>query len=178
MHFTLELSGQVAFLHGTLQILDEKAAFPVNKVKIDCNQGRGFCTLDEVDLKFPSRRDFSPSFTVFWTDPLHYRITRWTKDLIEANYEVSAKQCRNTKLQLNFKAKEYYMITTNAGEQCEVLGVKFDKLKKPRISKIMDGEDLIQAEFDAFRKKQYEFLASGYRKRVEDAVKKAKAASR
>ena len=61
------------------------------------------------------------------------------------------KPCRNTKLQLNFKAKEYYMITTNAGEECEVLGTKFPKLDKPRISKIVDGAKLIDAENQAFR---------------------------
>ena len=48
------------------------------------------------------------------------------------------------------------MITTNTGEQCELLGQKIDKLDKPRISRIVDGQKLIQAEYDAFRKQQYE----------------------
>src|SRR5262245_16077681 len=33
-----------ATLQGTLQILDDKAAFPVNKVKIRCVQSEGYCT--------------------------------------------------------------------------------------------------------------------------------------
>jgi hypothetical protein len=69
------------------------------------------------------------------------------------------------------------MITTNAGEQCEVLGVKVDKLDKPRISKIVDGEKLIQAEYAAFRKRKFEMLASEYRDQITSAVKRAEASS-
>ena len=63
-------------------------------------------------------------FTIFWIDDDQYKITKWTEDVVEADYDAGAlqKPCRNTKLQLNFKAKEYYMITTNAGEECEILG--------------------------------------------------------
>ncbi len=58
-----------AEIKGTLQMLHEKAAFPVNFVRVECHQRRGYCTLDEVDLQFPSRHGFAPSFTVYWNDP-------------------------------------------------------------------------------------------------------------
>jgi hypothetical protein len=98
-----------AKLEGTLQMLDEKPAFPVNKVKIMCVQHEGSCTLDEIDVQFPTEKDWAAGFTIYWTDPTEYKITKWTGDVIEADYEASgalAKPCRNTKLQLNFKAKE------------------------------------------------------------------------
>ena len=44
-----------ARLEGTLQMLDEKAAYPVNKVKIECDQNDGYCALDEIDVQFPKR---------------------------------------------------------------------------------------------------------------------------
>ncbi len=94
---------------------------------------------------------------------LDFKITNWTKDVIEADFEASGKKCRNNKLQLNFKAKEYFLLATNTGEQCEILGRRME-LEKPRISKLVDGGALIQAEFNAFRKTQFELLASEYRK--------------
>jgi len=168
-----------ATLQGTIQMLDETAAFPVNQVKIRCVKHEGYCTLDEIDVQFPKETDWVLGFTVYWTDPLQYKITKWTDDVVEADYEAAAlaTQCRNTKLQLNFKAKEYFVITTNAGEQCEVMGVKFDELKKPRISKIVDGEKLIQAEYAAFRKRQFEVLASEYRDQITSAAERAASAS-
>lgn len=120
------------------------------------------------------------TFDIFWPDETEYKITRWTADSIEAGYEPSPteKPCRTTKLQLNFNAKEYFMITTNAHDQgCDVLGVKFDKLTKPRIAKIVDGEKIIQAERQAFRKRQFEMLASEYRRQITTAVEKANSAS-
>lgn len=174
-----KLDGQAndgyARVRGTLQLLDEKAAFPVNNINMECDQHRGYCMLHEVAVQFPSRKDFRPDFSILWPGPSGYRITKWTKDIVEADYESVGNQCRNTKLQLNFKTKEYYMITTNAGKQCEVLGAKFEKLKRPRIAKVVDGREIIRAEVNAFRKKQYEFLASDYRKAIELAIKSATA---
>jgi hypothetical protein len=93
---------------------------------------------EEIEVQLPKETDWVLGFTIYWSDPLRYKITRWTDDLVEADYEASGaltKQCRNTKLQLNFKAKEYYMICTNTGEQCEIMGIKLDPLTKPRVSK-------------------------------------------
>lgn len=168
-----------ATVRGTLQMLDEKAAFPVNKVKIRCVEHEGFCTLDEIDVQFPSGTDWVMGFTVFWTDPLQYKITKWTNDVVEAAYEAHAQQCRNTKLQLNFKAKEYFMVTTNAGEECaEVWGLKFDKLARPRISRIVNGDKLIAEEYESFKRKQFELLASEHRAEIAEAIKRAQSAAR
>lgn len=112
--------------------------------------------------------------------PNGIQITKWTDDAAEADFEPSGhleRQCPNTKLQLNFKAKEYYLITMNAGEECELLGVKIPKLDKPRISKIVDGKKLIAAEYESFRKQQYELLASEYRNEIAFAVERAKSAA-
>jgi len=170
-----------AKVEGTLQLLDEKVAFPVNKVTVRCVQRVGYCTLDEVDVWIPEETDWSSEFSVASVDQVQYNITKWTEDVIEAEAEPSAlfKPCRTTKLQLNFKAKEYYVITTNTGDECEkvFLGPKFGKLPKPRTSKIVDGDKLIQEEYDAFNKRKLEVLASEYKNAITSAVEKAKSAS-
>jgi hypothetical protein len=168
-----------ARVQGTLQLLEEKAAFPVNKVKLECAKHEGSCTLDEIDVEFPKETDWAAGFAIYWTGEVQYKITNWTDDVIEATYEPSGlleKPCRDTKLQLNFKAKEYYMITTNAGGECEFMGQKLGKLDKPRISRIVAGQKLIDAENEAFRQRQFDLLASEYRDQVTGAVERAKAA--
>jgi hypothetical protein len=57
------------------------------------------------------------------------------------------------------------------------MGQKIGKLDTPRISRIVDGDKLIDAEYDAFRKQRYEMLASEYRDQIASAVERAKAAS-
>ena len=69
-------------------------------------------------------------------------------------------------MNLNFKTKEFYYITRNAGGECEVLGVTLDKLSKPRIAQIVDGSKIIRDEFARIEKAAYDVLASDFRKRV------------
>ena len=75
-------------------------------------------------------------------------------------------------MNLNFKTKEFYYITRNAGGNCEVLGVKFDKLPKPRISQIVDGSNIIREEFAKIEKAAYDVLASDFRKKIAKLIKK------
>jgi hypothetical protein len=75
-------------------------------------------------------------------------------------------------LNLNFKTKEFYFITKNAGGNCEVLGTTFEKLAKPRISQIIKGEKIINVEFEKIRKTAFEFLASDFRRKVEKSIAK------
>ena len=70
-------------------MLDERAAYPVNRVKIECVQNEGYCTLDEVDVQYPRDNDWVQGFTILWTDDLQYKITNWTDDVVEANSETS-----------------------------------------------------------------------------------------
>lgn len=176
-HFAAK-HGDYAIVDGTLQLLDERAAYPVNKVKIRCARQTGYCTLDEVDLVFPARHDFSASFKIYWTDPTEYKITKWSDDVIEAEFETSGEQCRTTKLELNFKTKEYFMITKNAGPECEILGQKLEKLKRPRISQIVNGEEIIQTEDNAFQKTKSKMISSEFRARIEELSKKEQAAQK
>ena len=75
-------------------------------------------------------------------------------------------------MSLNFKTKEFYFITKNAGGKCEFLGTKVDKLPKPRISQIVDGEQIINKEFRKIAKAAYEVLSSDFREKAEKIVKK------
>ena len=90
---------------------------------------------------------------------------------MQAEYEAPSDACRSTTMELNFKTKEFYLITKNAGGNCEVLGQKIDPLKKPRISQIVDGEQIIARENETFRQKTYRMLSSEIRARVESYQK-------
>jgi hypothetical protein len=77
-------------------------------------------------------------------------------------------------LNFNFKTKEFYLITRNAGGDCKlILGGELKRLEKPRIAQIMDGRKVIQDKFLEIEKSAYEALASDFRKRAKEAQEKA-----
>ena len=76
-------------------------------------------------------------------------------------------------MSLNFKTKEFFFITKNAGGKCEILGQAVDKLSKPRISQVVEGTKIFDKEFERIKKSAYSFLASDFRKKVDEAVAKA-----
>ena len=100
--------------------------------------------------------------------PDFYDIIRWTENEIEAVPSGSTPAaCRTTSLSLNFKTKEFYQITRNAGGDCEALGVTVEPLDKPRISQLIDGEQIINEEFAKVQQAAFEVLASDFRKQVK-----------
>jgi hypothetical protein len=155
-----------------MTILDERTAFPINYVKVRCDKSEGYCRLDELDIQPPKQRDWAYNFTIFWADVLFYRITQWSNDVIQEEYE-GANACRSTIMDLNFKTKEFYLITKNTARDCQILGQKLDRLKKPRISQIVDGEQIITKEHQAFRRNIYEMLSSQFRAVIEKHQKSA-----
>ncbi|MEQ1520555.1 MAG: hypothetical protein ABL936_04715 [Aestuariivirga sp.] len=156
-----------AFVFGTMTIVDERPAWPINSVKLNCFKDEGYCRLDELDVQPPTENDWTYNYSIFWTDSLYYKIIRWSEDVVQAEFESSGNACRTTTMDLNFKTKEFYLITKNSGEVCEVLGQKMEQLRKPRISQIVDGEKIIAAELQSFKKKSYLMLSSEFRARVE-----------
>lgn len=156
-----------AFVTGTMIIVDERPAWPINSVKLNCFKDEVYCRLDELDLQPPTENDWIYNFSILWTDALYYKIIRWSEDVVQAEYESSGNACRSTTMDLNFKTKEFYLITKNTGEVCEVLGQKMEQLRKPRISQIVDGEKIIAAELQSFKQKSYSMLSSETRARIE-----------
>lgn len=165
--FTSTNTPDAAFVTGTMTIIDDKIAWPMNLVKLRCFKSDSYCTLDEVDIVDPKENEFSQDFSVIWSDPLYYKITTWSDDAIQAQYEAPKDACRSTTMELNFKTKEYYLITKNTGNPCEVLGQKLEHLKKPRISQLVDGEKIFASENENFRQKTFNFLSSEFREKLQ-----------
>jgi hypothetical protein len=160
-----------ASVQGTMIIIDDKIYGPINHAKLHCSKTQKNCELNEIHLVVPDDKSWGQNYQIIEDSPETYDITRWDQDTIDAESPgKSADSCRTTSINLNFKTKEFYFITRNAGGNCELLGMKFDKLPKPRISQIIDGSSLINEEFSKVDKAAYDALSSEFRKKVENAI--------
>ena len=161
-----------ASIQGTMIIIDEKIMWPINHVKVKCYKNQNYCQLDQIQINVPDDKSWSQNYHVLENDTEYYDITRWSQDSIDAEPMETGSGCRTTSMSLNFKTKEFYYITRNAGGNCEVLGVKFDKLPKPRIAQIVDGSNIIREEFAKIEKAAYDVLASDFRKKIAKLITK------
>lgn len=159
-----------ASVEGTVTILDDKIAWPVNHRKINCYKSGNSCEVRQIVLNMPDAKSFSQSYHVMEDNPETYNITRWSDDVIDAEYPSEPDSCRTTSLSLNFKNKEFFFITKNAGGKCKFLGTPIEKLPKPRISQVVDGKKIIEEEFGKIAKTAYELLSSDFRKRVDKFI--------
>lgn len=157
-----------ASIQGTMIIIDEKIAWPINHVKVKCYKKQNYCQLDQIQVSVPDDKSWSQNYHVMENEAEYYDISRWGQDSIDAEPRETGSGCRTTSMNLNFKTKEFYYITRNAGGKCEVLGVTLDKLPKPRIAQIVDGSKIIRDEFAKIEKAAYEVLASDFRKKVDN----------
>jgi hypothetical protein len=160
-----------AVVEGTVTLIDEQIAWPINHVKLTCSRRGGECRADQIDFARPNAKSWSQNYQVMY-DSENYTITGWDKDTIDARFERTANACRTTSLNLNFKTKEFFYITRNAGGDCQVLGVTFENLPKPRIAQIIDGSKIIAAEFATIEKAAYDVLASDFRRKVDQLAGK------
>jgi len=161
-----------ASIQGTMIIIDEKIMWPINHVKVKCYKNQNYCQLDQIQINVPDDKSWSQNYHVLENDTEYYDITRWSQDSIDAEPTETGSGCRTTSMSLNFKTKEFYYITRNAGGNCEVLGVKFDKLPKPRIAQIVDSSNIIREEFAKIEKAAYDVLASDFRKKIAKLITK------
>jgi len=156
-----------ASIQGTMIIIDEKIAWPINHVKVKCYKKDNYCQLDQIQVSVPDDKSWSQNYHVMENDAEYYEISRWGQDSIDAVPRETGSGCRTTSMNLNFKTKEFYYITRNAGGKCEALGVTLDKLPKPRVAQIVDGTKIIRDEFAKIEKAAYDVLASDFRKKVD-----------
>ena len=169
-------SDDLALVQGTVIILDDRISWPINHVKISCYKRSSSCRWDQINISIPDEDSWLQNYHVIGSDPDFYNIIRWTENEIEAIPSSSTPTaCRTTSLSLNFKTEEFYQITRNAGGNCEVLGVTFEPLDKPRISQVVDGEQIINEEFAKVEQAAFEVLASDFRKQVNNLITKAQA---
>lgn len=171
--FSSYITDKFASVQGTMIIVDDDIAWPINHSKIKCFKSTGQCEFSQIYLNVPNDSSWSQSYHVMEQDTEYYSISRWGKDSIESHPLGGSNDCRNTSLSLNFKTREFYFITRNAGGDCKVLGVEFEKLNKPRIAQIVDGSKIIPAEFAKVSKKAFDVLSSDFRKKAESLMKNA-----
>lgn len=170
------ISDDVASVRGTLKILDENIAYPVNHVKIRCEREEGICTYQQVALLLPDETSFAQTYHVSDVADEFYRITHWGTDQVTA-VPLFEAGCRTNQLTMNFTTQEFYEITRNlsSGDCDTAVGVSIPKLERPRIAQIVDGEELIAAEFKQIQEETYGYFSSAFRARV-DALKPAEGA--
>jgi len=162
----------IASIQGTMIIIDEQIAWPINHIKVICYKGQNYCRLDQIQVSVPDDKSFSQNYVIQENSPEYYNVSRWGQDSIDAEPRETGTGCRTTSMNLNFKTKEFYYITRNAGGNCEALGVTLPKLPKPRIAQIVDGSNIIREEFAKVQKAAYDVLASDFRKKVDKLITK------
>jgi len=160
-----------AFVKGTVEIIDEKIAYPINHVDIECNRNEGTCEYRQIALTLPDENSWVQSYIVGEIADDTYQITRWEGQLIDA-VPLDTSACRTTQLSLNFETQEFFEIARNntAGDCETMLGVTLPRLEKPRVSRIVDGREIISAEFKAISEETFTFFSSSFRNRAEALV--------
>lgn len=163
------LAADTASVAGTMKILDERIAWPVNYAVLSCYRRERYCDRWTTQLTLPSEDDWVRMYHLQEASRDLFKITRWENQMIEAvPYDES--KCRVSSLSLNFQTEEFFEITRNAGGDCDVLGVKLPKLDKPRIAQLVNGKETIQQELSALQKTAYGYLSSAFRAQVEQAT--------
>ncbi|HHG86652.1 MAG TPA: hypothetical protein ENJ82_18025 [Bacteroidetes bacterium] len=174
--FSSFITDDYASVQGTMKIVDDNITWPINHSKIKCFKATGQCEFSQIYLNVPDESSWSQNYHVMEADTEYYSISRWGKDSIETLPLGGSNACRTTSISLNFKTKEFYFITKNAGGECKALGVELEKLSKPRIAQVVDGAEIINSKFSEIQKKSFEVLASDFRKKVQASIEKAKKA--
>lgn len=173
--FPLDFGGTIinnwAFVKGTVEIIDEKIAYPVNHVDIECSRNEGTCAYRQIALTLPDENSWSQSYHVGKVADETFRITQWEGQLIDA-VPLNNNGCRTTQLSLNFETQEFFEIARNntAGDCETMLGVTLPRLEKPRVSRIVDGRDIINGEFQAISEETFTYFSSSFRNQIEGFV--------
>ncbi|WP_106745239.1 hypothetical protein [Yoonia maritima] len=163
-----------AFVKGTVEIIDERIAYPVNHVDIECSRNEGTCEYRQMALMLPDQNSWVQSYHVGEIADDTYRITRWEGQLIDA-VPLNDSACRTNQLSLNFETQEFFEIArNNTAAECEtMLGVTFQRLEEPRVSRIVDGREIINGEFEAISEEAFTYFSSSFRNQIDDFVSRA-----
>ena len=180
--FAFEAGGTIdadfATVKGTVKIIDERIAYPVNYVKIECFKAQAYCKYRQTILMLPDENSFTNSYGVSDMAEEFYKVTRWTNDQVDATPMI-ATGCRVNQLSFNFTTKEYFEIARNntAGDCQTSLGITLPLLQKPRVSQFVDGSDIIAGEFKRISNEVQTYYSSAFRSRVQTLNKSQAAAA-
>lgn len=165
-------SDDLASVQGTVTLLDERIAWPINHVTISCYKRTLHCEWDQINLHVPGLDSWSQSYHVMVNQTDVFRVTRWSDNEIEGvPSSQTSTSCRTRSLIMNFRTEEFYEITRNAGGDCEVLGtVAVPPLSKPRIAQVVDGERIIEEEFSKVQRSAIDVLASGFQNQLRELI--------
>lgn len=167
-NFSSFVMKDIASVEGTMIIVDERIAWPINHTKVVCLRSENTCELSKFYLVLPDDNSWTQTYQVMEDLSESYDISRWTENEIESHPLGTSSGCRNTSLSLNFKTKEFYLITRNAGGDCKLpLGGQLDKLPKPRVSQILDGEKVVSDKFSEIQTAAWNVLSSEFRRRAK-----------
>jgi hypothetical protein len=161
------ISPRRASVKGTVRIIGENIASPVNHVRVECIKEEQYCEYEQFVLNVPDRDSFSQSFSVMSAGRDIYKITRWEGDQIDA-IPLIAEGCRINQLSFNFKTKEFYEIARNNKQgDCKIGDITLPKLEKPRVSEIVDGEPIHREVFARIRRESLEYFSAEFRSQVK-----------
>jgi hypothetical protein len=153
---------------GTMTLLDETIAWPVNHTKISCSKATMTCDLEQIHLAFPDERSWTQMYQVIESPTESFEISRWQGSRVDAVRSEASASCRVLSLNLDFQTKEFFYIARNGLQDCEFMGTKMPRLAKPRIAQIVDGERVIASKFEEVRRAAFEVLSSDFRRRVRE----------
>lgn len=170
--FSSFITEDYASIEGTMTLIDERIAYPINHVKVECYKNQNYCEFNQIYILVPKEDSWSQTYHVMESGTEYYDITRWGENSIDCVPRETGSGCRTTSMNFNFKTKEFFYMTRNAGGDCEFMGVKIPKLEKPRIGQIVDGSEIINKEFGAVTKAAFDVLASDFRAKIEKLISK------
>lgn len=170
--FFSAMSDNHAIIEGTMTLIDERIAYPINHVKVECYKKENYCEFNQIRILVPNEKSWSQKFYVEESGADYYDITRWGESSIDGVLRGNGSGCRTTSMNFNFKTKEFFYFTRNAGGDCEFMGAEIPKLEKPRIGQIVDGSEIIDKEFGTISKAAFDVLASDFRSKVETLLSK------
>lgn len=171
--FPFDFGGSITENHavvtGTAEIIGARIARPINHVTIECSRRDGICDYRQIGLALPDETSWAQSYHVGVVADDTYRITRWDGQLVDA-VPVNDTACRTNQLSLNFETQEFFEIArNNTVGDCEAMsGTTLPRLEAPRLSRIVDGRDIVRAEFEAIGEETFTFYASAFRARVAE----------
>jgi hypothetical protein len=168
--YSSHMAKDSASVQGTMMIHDERIAYPVNHTKLTCYKASNYCELEQLYLSFPELDSWGTNFQVLEAGTEYFDITSWGENTIDAVPSDPGNGCRRTSFNLNFKTKEYYQITRNGDKECEINGVTFPKLEKPRIAQIVDGEKIINSEFASLNQMAFEMLSIEFQTKITKLI--------
>ena len=96
--------GDYASVRGTMVIIDDQIAWPVNHTTISCSRPESTCEFTQIYLAIPDKSSWSQTYSVMQGLDETYQIVRWEGDVIDATRPHQKTDCRTTSLSLNFRA--------------------------------------------------------------------------